>query len=299
MSIQHSVPGGSPVAAAGRFAGSWGARAGAIAAIHLGALSVLAWTEYGWLGPAIALLFWAFLNCFFLAVLRRPGISAALSLSSRHDPGRAVAVQVHHSLDGDQLLRHPDRRFRHRQLPAFDLPGPAHHRHHRGAADRAAAGGDLAYRSVPRLAADRFAWRRYLRRGRHRPVARSAGGTLGAVPGRQSHLDLRALGRHDGLRAVDQGLDRHRHHHVGSASRGVDRALPRVRQAAQHHHGARRGELRRHRGSRHQGAAELPRPFPARSTARRAHSASRVPAARPGTRNTTCSPDCRRAPTVA
>ncbi len=38
-----------------------------------------------------------------------------------------------------------------------------------------------------------------VRRRHHRPVAGSAGGALGAVPGRQSHLDVRALRRDDGL----------------------------------------------------------------------------------------------------
>jgi len=37
-------------------------------------------TEYGWVGPPLFMLFWIFLNCCFLTVLRRPGVSAALSL---------------------------------------------------------------------------------------------------------------------------------------------------------------------------------------------------------------------------
>jgi hypothetical protein len=80
MSLQHSFLGASPIAAMGRLVESWKVRAGAIAAIHLAALAVLVWTEYGWLGSSIALLCWTFLNCFFLVALRRPGISAALSL---------------------------------------------------------------------------------------------------------------------------------------------------------------------------------------------------------------------------
>ena len=64
----------------GRLAESWKVRAGVIAAIHVAAFAILAMTEYGWLGPSLFLLFWAFLNLAFLVALRRPGISAALSL---------------------------------------------------------------------------------------------------------------------------------------------------------------------------------------------------------------------------
>ena len=80
MSIEHSFFGASPTATMGRLAESWKVRAGLIAAIHIAALAIMALTEWGWLGPSLSVLFWAFLNLAFLVALRRPGISAALSL---------------------------------------------------------------------------------------------------------------------------------------------------------------------------------------------------------------------------
>jgi hypothetical protein len=64
----------------GRLAGSRRLATGAIAGVHLAAFGVMAWTETGWFGPAMFLMAWALLNLTFLALLRRPGISAALSL---------------------------------------------------------------------------------------------------------------------------------------------------------------------------------------------------------------------------
>ena len=49
------------------------------------------------------------------AAARAPAMSAALSLGLIAARGCAVAAQVLHPLDGDQLLRCPDHRFRHRQ----------------------------------------------------------------------------------------------------------------------------------------------------------------------------------------
>jgi hypothetical protein len=80
MSLEHSFLRVGPVAAIGRLAESWRVRVGVIAALHVAAFAILAATEHGWLGPSLSLLFWLFLNCFFLIALRRPGISAALSL---------------------------------------------------------------------------------------------------------------------------------------------------------------------------------------------------------------------------
>ncbi len=74
---QFSVSG---IATMGRLALSWKIRAGAVAAIHLVALALMLGTEFGWLGVSLFLLFWVFLNCIFLATLRRPGIAAMLSL---------------------------------------------------------------------------------------------------------------------------------------------------------------------------------------------------------------------------
>ncbi len=51
-----------------------------IAAIHLTALIILYRTEWGLIHGALAVLAWALLNCGWLLVLRRPGLSSALSL---------------------------------------------------------------------------------------------------------------------------------------------------------------------------------------------------------------------------
>jgi hypothetical protein len=52
-----------------------------IVAIHLAALALLYHTEWGPVHGALALLTWAFLNFTWLVILRRPGLSAALSLA--------------------------------------------------------------------------------------------------------------------------------------------------------------------------------------------------------------------------
>ncbi len=80
MSLENSFFGASPIATMGRLAVSWKVQAGAIAALHLMALAIMLRTESGWVGLTQFALFWVFLNCAFLAVLRRLGISAALSL---------------------------------------------------------------------------------------------------------------------------------------------------------------------------------------------------------------------------
>ena len=52
-----------------------------MAALHLAALTILLFWEYGFFRITLALLAWVFVNCLFLLVLRRPGVSAALALS--------------------------------------------------------------------------------------------------------------------------------------------------------------------------------------------------------------------------
>ena len=52
----------------------------AVAAIHLAALVILYLTEVDLLGRTLFLLTWGLLNFFWLAVFRRPGVAAALSL---------------------------------------------------------------------------------------------------------------------------------------------------------------------------------------------------------------------------
>jgi Sulfatase len=62
--------------------GDWRApRLVAIAAIHLAALYSVLTTEFGAFGVTAALLCWGLLNFFWLLLLRRPAISAALSLA--------------------------------------------------------------------------------------------------------------------------------------------------------------------------------------------------------------------------
>ena len=55
--------------------------AGLIVAVHLAALAVLYATEYGPFAITLSVLAWIFVNCFLLAVLRRPGVCAALALT--------------------------------------------------------------------------------------------------------------------------------------------------------------------------------------------------------------------------
>lgn len=54
--------------------------AGMVAALHVAALAVLFTTEYGPFAITLSLLAWVFVNCLFLLVLPRPGVSAALAL---------------------------------------------------------------------------------------------------------------------------------------------------------------------------------------------------------------------------
>ncbi len=54
---------------------------GLIVAVHLAALAVLFSTEYGPFAITLSVLAWTFVNCFLLAVLRRPAVCAALALA--------------------------------------------------------------------------------------------------------------------------------------------------------------------------------------------------------------------------
>ena len=69
----------SPIATFGRLAGSRRVALGVITAIHLAALGIIGWTEYSVLPLLLSSLAWASLNFIFLALLRRPGVAAALS----------------------------------------------------------------------------------------------------------------------------------------------------------------------------------------------------------------------------
>ena len=57
---------------------AWGI--GLIAAFHLAALVLIAWSEVAIVPKAVFLLTWGMLNFFWIALLRRPAVSAALSL---------------------------------------------------------------------------------------------------------------------------------------------------------------------------------------------------------------------------
>jgi len=55
--------------------------AGATVGLHLAAFALMAWSESTAVGKAAFLLAWGLVNCFWLALLRRPAIAAALSLT--------------------------------------------------------------------------------------------------------------------------------------------------------------------------------------------------------------------------
>ena len=59
----------------------WGLRVALIAGVHLVAVYLLASVEYGPFAMTLALLTWALLNFLALIMLRRPGVSAVLSLA--------------------------------------------------------------------------------------------------------------------------------------------------------------------------------------------------------------------------
>jgi hypothetical protein len=65
---------GFPATVEGRFAA-------VVAAIHFAAFAIMLWSEADVVAKTTFVLAWGFLNCFWLAVLRRPGLSAALSLA--------------------------------------------------------------------------------------------------------------------------------------------------------------------------------------------------------------------------
>ena len=88
---RHAVKGGMSIVGYSRVRGrlAWieslaGSRRIAlaiVAAIHLTALAILYQTEWGVVHGALSLLAWGLLNSLWLLILRRPGLSAALSLA--------------------------------------------------------------------------------------------------------------------------------------------------------------------------------------------------------------------------
>jgi len=55
------------------------ARIAPVAPFHLAALAIMLWSEVDPIGKAVFVLSWGAINCFWLLLLRRPGLSAALS----------------------------------------------------------------------------------------------------------------------------------------------------------------------------------------------------------------------------
>src|SRR5882724_3869560 len=80
MSLDISFLGASALAATSRIGRARLVCIATIAAIHAAALGAMLWTEYGWFAPVLFLLAWACLNFFFLLLVQRPAVSAALSL---------------------------------------------------------------------------------------------------------------------------------------------------------------------------------------------------------------------------
>jgi len=80
MSLDNPISGASALAATSRVGRTRLICISVIAAIHAAALGVMLWTEFGWFALVLFLLSWAFLNFFFLLLVRRPAVSAAVSL---------------------------------------------------------------------------------------------------------------------------------------------------------------------------------------------------------------------------
>src|SRR5262245_32247456 len=70
-----------PSAAATSRGASFYALAAVTVVVHLVVLAVLFTTEYGPFAITLSVLAWIFINCFLLAMLRRPGVCAALALA--------------------------------------------------------------------------------------------------------------------------------------------------------------------------------------------------------------------------
>ena len=186
------------------------ALAGLIVAVHLAALAVLLTTEYGPFAITLSVLAWVFVNCFLLAVLQRPGICAAMALALIGDPDRAVALQVRNSAVIADVPRLPDHRPRYVFVSALGVSAPA------DAVDRGRAGcgsavvAALAFRSVPGAPPSCADGRGGDGRIDCCDGGRVARAGMGAVPGRQSHLQSGALGCGGGVAAGFDRMDRGR-----------------------------------------------------------------------------------------
>ena len=199
----------SPTGAAARGVRFY-AGVGMVAALHLAALSVLLSWEYGPFAITLSVLAWVFINCLFLLVLPRPGVSAALALAlvvllivlSRF---KFDILQLSLTfldfliIDRDtfSFLLSMFPRLRTQLIVAVVLAVPLLW---------------LIWRADPfRAGSPAFAGHSC----RNNPVdvgdvGRGARGAVGAVPGRQSYLQPRALGRGGGVAADVDRMDRGR-----------------------------------------------------------------------------------------
>ena len=195
-------------------------------------------------------------------MLRRPAVAAALSLGLIAFADRAFDLQVVGDLDHAQFLRLPDRQHRHRRVPAGHVS--------RSCASSLSAGVAIA---VPLLV---LIWRIDPFRVRRAHAAAAGGGVPGGhrrrfrsrVPEQpaESFQGVNHVSNfsRSGVLAVSELMTKGWIELDATPDRlriGRRRAVPDRRQAAAHHPGARRSELRHHRGAGHQGAARLCQPF--------------------------------------
>ena len=171
---------------------------------------------------AAFLLTWGLLNFLWLALLRRPALSAALSFAMLVIAGHGVALQVRDSLDDGELRRRHDHRFRHLCVPLAGLS-----QRPRGARSRA-----LPWRFRSRV----LIWRIDPFRVRRRIGARGRGGLLRCAHrarARRSDASWRGLRRREllvRLRALRRrcGVGLHGGRISGIGSGGRRRAAPRA-----------------------------------------------------------------------
>ena len=182
---------------------------GVVAALHLAALAVLLSWEYGPFAITLSVLAWVFINCLFLLVLPRPGVSAALALALVV----LLIVLSRFKFDILQLsLTFLDFLIIDRDTFSFLLSVFPRLRTQLIVALRArdsAVVADLARRSVSRGAAALslavLAATTLLMSVMSVAAPEAA---VGAVPGRQSYLQPRALGRRGGVAAGVDRMDR-------------------------------------------------------------------------------------------
>ena len=174
-----------------------------VAALHLTALALMAWTEVAVVPKVLFLLTWGLLNFFWLALAAPPrGLSAALSLALIVAADPALAAQIRDICDDRELRRRDDHRSRHHRFLLTIMPPLRDHRARLaivlaaalalccGGSIRSACGsGPRPRASSPASAAITALAYRLSARGR------------GKRSRRQFRLQVRPLGRHRDLRA--------------------------------------------------------------------------------------------------